>query len=290
MKALIESIITYALVPVHEPWCLFVSVCVDFDPRGDQILKFHGDGMNDNIVIPSVPLLHTLTISDGLKLGFGYNPSIGPSSNAIGAETSQILMSKKTIVLTPTSHNLIYDRNITTKKPNDINLLLMLFLFCEMVNWLLKNAKGIQDLETRLNGLGYLIGQRFLELIKLREGVKNSKREVKILEILQFIHGTFWKFIFDKPANDLEKSQDQNDEYMIIDNEPVVNRFVSIPKDYGNLNCGAFIAGIIEGALDLAGFYANVTAHLVPIDEAPLRTVFLIKFNEAVLTREQLYL
>lgn len=245
--------------------------------------------MSDNIVHPSVPSVHTLTISDSLKLGFGFNPSVGPSLNVIGAEASLILMSKKSVPLTPTSHNLIYERNINTKKPTDINLLLMLFLFCEMVNWSLKNSKGIQDLETRLNGLGYQIGQRYLELCKLREGIKSSKREIKVLEVLQFIHGPFWKSIFGKPADDLQKSQDMVDEYMIIDNEPVVNKFINIPKDYGNLNCGAYIAGIIEGALDLLGFYANVTAHLVALDDSPQRTVFLIKFNESVLTRENLY-
>lgn len=245
--------------------------------------------MPDDVVLPGLPSLHTLTIADTLKLGFGYNPSVGPALNAITPETSLVLMSKKAVSLTPTSHALIYDRNVTTKKSIEIALSLVLFLFCEVVNWLLKNLKGIQDLETRLNGLGYLIGQRFLEVVKLREGVKTARREMRILEILQFIHGPLWKTVFGKTATDLEKLQDMADEYMIIDNEPVTNKYISIPKDYGNLNCGAFIAGIIEGALDSAAFYANVTAHSVPVDHAPLRTVFLIKFKEAVLTRETLY-
>lgn len=242
----------------------------------------------DNIIIPSITSFSRLTINDTSKAGFGYNPSIGPTSNSITPESSNILLNKKSINLTPTSGNSIYDKNITSKKPIEISLSLLSFLFCETIGWSLKNSKGVQDLESRLNGLGYQIGQRYLELVKLREGAKSSKREVKIIEILQFIHGPFWKCIFGKTANELERSQDEANEYMIIDSEPLVSKFVSIPKDYGNLNCAAFIAGIIEGALDSAGFYASVSAHSVPIDGFPLRTVFLIKFKDLVLTREDL--
>jgi hypothetical protein len=243
---------------------------------------------NDNIILPSAASIASLTISDTSKSGFGYNPSVGPLSNAITQEGSTILLSKKTINLTITGSDSIYDKNITSKKVTEINLSSLSFLFCEIVNWSLKSSKGIQDLENRLNGLGYQIGQRYLELVKLREGFKNSKREIKIVEMLQFIHGPFWNTIFGKSANELEKSQDVLNEYMIIDNVPLIAKFISIPKDYGNLNCSAFIAGIIEGALDLAGFNVKVTAHSVPIEGSPLRTVFLIKFDELILLRESL--
>jgi len=243
---------------------------------------------NDNILLPSVSSFSSLSIADTSKAGFGYNPSVGPTSNSITSEGSNILLNKKTINLTPTSSRSIYDNNVNSKKPLDINLSAFSFLFCETVNWSLKNSKGIQDLETRLNGLGYQIGQRYLELVKLREGTKSSKREIKLIEILQFIHGQFWRCIFGKTANELEKSQDVENEYMIIDNEPQVSKFISVPKDYGNLNCAAFVAGIIEGALDSSGFYCNVTAHSVPVTAHPLRTVFLIKFKDLVLVRERL--
>ncbi|ODV79580.1 transport protein particle complex subunit [Suhomyces tanzawaensis NRRL Y-17324] len=243
---------------------------------------------NDNIILPSAASLSTLSIADNPKSGFGYNPSLGPLSNTITPESSNILLNRKTLSLTPTSGNSIYDKNVNNKKINEINLSSLSFLFCEAVNWTHRNSKGIQDLETRLNGLGYQVGQRFLELIKLREGVKSSKREIKIIDILRFIHGTFWKSIFGKTANELEKSQDASNEYMIIDNVPLVSKFISIPKDYGNLNCSAFMAGIIEGALDSSSFHANVTAHSAPIDGVPLRTVFLIKFDEQLVIRESL--
>lgn len=241
--------------------------------------------MSDKLIIPSVPSLGSLTITDSVTSGFGYNPSKGPSSNAINKETYLTLMNKR-VLSTPTSNVSIFDRNITTKKSAGISISALAFLFCEIVSWAHRLSCSILDLENRLNGLGYLIGQKYLELVKLREGMKYGKRENKILEILQFIHGLFWRALFGKTANDLEKSQNVDDEYMITDNSPLLSRFISIPKDYGNLNCSAFIAGIIEGALDISGFHATVVAHSSPMEGFPQRTTYLIKFDALLFTRE----
>lgn len=246
-----------------------------------------------DIILPSLPPIGTLTISDSKSaksqqksLGLGYNPSIGPSSNLINEESASLLLNKKTITITSAASS-IYERNIS-KKGLEINISSLSFLFCEIVIWCQKKSKGIQDLEARLNGLGYQIGQKYLELVKFREGLKYGKREIKIIEILQFIHGPFWKAIFGKTANELEKSQDHDNEYMITDNIPLLAKFISVPKDYGNLNVSAFIAGIIEGALDSSFFQAEVSAHSVPKDGLPLRTTFLIKFDQSVLYREEI--
>lgn len=74
---------------------------------------------------------------------------------------------------------------------------------------------------------------------------------------------------------------------MIIDNEPLVNTFVSVPREMSQLNCAAFVAGIIEGICDGAGFPARVTAHTVAEGELwPGKTVFLVKFEREVVDRE----
>ena len=41
---------------------------------------------------------------------------------------------------------------------------------------------------------------------------------------------------------------------MIIENSPISNRFISIPKEYDALNCAAFFAGMIHGMLESADF------------------------------------
>jgi hypothetical protein len=74
---------------------------------------------------------------------------------------------------------------------------------------------------------------------------------------------------------------------MISDNDPVLTKFISVPKEFSSLNCGAFMAGVVEGILDGAQFPARVTAHSVPIDGFPLRTTVLVKFSPEVMAREK---
>ncbi len=62
--------------------------------------------------------------------------------------------------------------------------------------------------------------------------------------------------------------------------------FVSVPRDLGTLNCGAFCAGVVRGCLDSAGFPAVVSAYSAPVEGAGLRTNILMKFAPAVLERE----
>ena len=44
---------------------------------------------------------------------------------------------------------------------------------------------------------------------------------------------------------------------MISDFDLFVNKYISVPKDMGALNCAAFVAGIVKGVLDGAGFPAR---------------------------------
>jgi hypothetical protein len=103
-----------------------------------------------------------------------------------------------------------------------------------------------------------------------------------------------WTHLFGRQADRLEKSSnpDTPDEYMIVDNEPLVNAFISVPREMSQLNCAAFAAGVVEGVCDGAGFPARVTAHSVGGKEEgemwPGKTVFLVKFAPEVLEREAL--
>ena len=107
----------------------------------------------------------------------------------------------------------------------------------------------------------------------------------------------------------MESSATNPKEYMISDNEPLVNQYISIPKEMSQLNCAAYVAGIIEGvacgvlggqgvgfAQQLYGAGelgereppAVVSAHNAG-DEAgmwPSKTVFLIRFSDDVVQRE----
>ncbi|KAK9378867.1 NO signaling/Golgi transport ligand-binding domain-containing protein [Kockiozyma suomiensis] len=179
----------------------------------------------------------------------------------------------------------VYDRNMNRRAP-DLALSTFAFLFSEMVQYSQKNVKGVQEMENRLSAYGYHVGQRVLELATVRE-IKNAKRETRVLGLLQFINTTIWKAIFGKVADALEKSKDQEDEYMIIDNNPVANSYISVPKELSSLDCASFQAGVIEAVMDGCQFPAKITAHSVPTELYPLKTVFLVKLDPLVIEREK---
>ncbi|KAK9463176.1 NO signaling/Golgi transport ligand-binding domain-containing protein [Lipomyces oligophaga] len=201
-----------------------------------------------------------------------------PSSTRTGSALSALSSSRKA--------NSIYDRNINRRAP-EVAFSSFAFLFSEMVQVSQRNVKGIQELENKLSDYGYHVGQRMLELTVVRE-IKNAKRETRVLGLLQFILTSIWKNIFGKSADALEKSREQEDEYMVIDNDPIVNKYISVPKEMGQLNCAAFQAGVIEAVLDGCQYPARVTAHSVPSDLAPMKTVFLVKLDPIVIERERL--
>lgn len=159
-----------------------------------------------------------------------------------------------------------------------------------MVQYTQKRVNGILDLERRLNTLGYRIGMRVLELMVWRaEGSsKAPKRETRFLPALMSIHTQVWKAVYGKPADAIEKSVENADEYMIIDNDPPIERYISVPKDMKQLSCSSFTAGVVEAVLDGLGFPARVTAHNTPTQQYPTRTTILIKLEKSVLEREEL--
>ncbi|EXB82156.1 hypothetical protein L484_005440 [Morus notabilis] len=179
----------------------------------------------------------------------------------------------------------VYHLRVGDSSPVLVSLSAFAFLFSELVQYNQTQVDNIAELERRLEDAGYAVGARVLELlchrIRMLLILQGNRRETRLLGILSFVHSTVWKVLFGKVADSLEKGTEHEDEYMISEKELLVNRFISIPKDMGTFNCGAFVAGIVRGVLDSAGFPAVVTAHFVPIEgQQRPRTTILIKFAE----------
>ncbi|KAL1739203.1 NO signaling/Golgi transport ligand-binding domain-containing protein [Schizophyllum fasciatum] len=184
----------------------------------------------------------------------------------------------------------IYDRNLNKTRIAEVSLSAFAFLFSELVQYTQKRVSGINDLERRLNTLGYRVGTRVLELMSWRAEAssKAPKREIRFLPALMSIHTNVWRTVFGKPADAIEKSVENADEYMIIDNDPPIERSISVPRDMSQLSCSSFTAGIVEAVLDGLGFPARVTSHNTPTAQYPHRTTILIKLEPSVLEREEL--
>ncbi|ELU03713.1 hypothetical protein CAPTEDRAFT_195837 [Capitella teleta] len=167
-----------------------------------------------------------------------------------------------------------------SKGKGEINLSTFALLFSEMVQYSQNRVYSVPELQTKLSDLGQHVGTRIVDLLMLRE--KGFRREVKLLNMLLFIKGNLWKNLFGKEADKLEHANDDERTYYIIEKEPLVNKFISVPKDKGTLNCASYVAGIIEAVLNGCNFPAKVTAHWHK------GTTFMIKFDESVIARDKI--
>ena len=189
----------------------------------------------------------------------------------------------------PSNRKTIYDRNLNRTKTTETSLASFAYLFNTLITYHHAKSGSVSEIETRLNRAGYPLGIKLLDLLLYRQPPRSAQRPTRILDLLQFIHGTLWRALFARSADALEQSTSKKNEYMIIDNEPLVNSYISIPKEMSQLNCAAFVAGVIEGLCDAAGFSTDgVTAHWAEGDELwPGKTIFLLRFKESVVEREE---
>eukprot|EP00189_Rhodosorus_marinus_P007593 CAMPEP_0184751962 /NCGR_PEP_ID=MMETSP0315-20130426/43331_1 /TAXON_ID=101924 /ORGANISM="Rhodosorus marinus, Strain UTEX LB 2760" /LENGTH=207 /DNA_ID=CAMNT_0027231269 /DNA_START=75 /DNA_END=698 /DNA_ORIENTATION=+ len=156
-------------------------------------------------------------------------------------------------------------------------------LFSEIVQYSRKRVRSTTGLEEKLNDIGRRVGSRALELVSIREKVPT--RSTKVLQILSFVFNPVWKFLFGKQPENLRKVSESESSYFIEERDPLVNTFVSVPEDYGSMNCAAFVAGIIAGVLESAGFTAKVHAYNSNDSERtyPPMTLYTIEFSDEVM-------
>ncbi|XP_071952755.1 trafficking protein particle complex subunit 5-like [Antedon mediterranea] len=167
-----------------------------------------------------------------------------------------------------------------SKGKAEININSFALLFSEMIQYCQNRVGSVPELQNKLSELGQHVGVRILELLFIRE--RNLKREIKLLNILLFIKSNVWKTLFGKEADKLEHANDDERTYYIIEKESLVNRFISVPKDKGSLNCASFTAGIVEAILSGSNFPCKVTAHWHK------GTTFMIKFEDSVIARDKI--
>ncbi|KAL7053560.1 hypothetical protein AAHC03_027023 [Spirometra sp. Aus1] len=128
-----------------------------------------------------------------------------------------------------------------------------------MVKYAMQNSKSIDEVQQKLAELGRPIGRRMMDLVYLRE--RPQKRDVRLFQILLFLKSTFWRSLFGKEANELERDGLVENTFYMIERKPLVNKFTrytyegtELERKNVPLNLAAFNCGIIEAALTDAGF------------------------------------
>eukprot|EP00694_Reclinomonas_americana_P005743 EC795171.1.p2 GENE.EC795171.1~~EC795171.1.p2 ORF type:complete len:127 (+),score=27.63 EC795171.1:36-383(+) len=90
----------------------------------------------------------------------------------------------------------ILDRPIPRGK-SEVSLSAFSFLMSSVIHYFQERVDDVLELEKSLENLGFGIGVRFLELCSFRD--RHSKRELKLLSMLQFVSSTLWRTLFGRP-------------------------------------------------------------------------------------------
>ncbi|OAQ71327.1 SPP30 protein [Pochonia chlamydosporia 170] len=188
----------------------------------------------------------------------------------------------------PSNGKTIYHRPLNRSKAAELSQANFAYLFSEMVVYAQRRVKGVQELEHRPNTQGHPIGLKLLDLLLYRQPPRSQLRPLSIISLLDFIKQIVWQHLFGRQADRLEKSIDPDtpNQYRIIDNKPLVNQYISVPREISGLNCAAFVAGVVEGVCEGADFPASVMAVTVGEVMLPGKTVVRVNFRDEVVERE----
>lgn len=176
----------------------------------------------------------------------------------------------------------IFDKPLYYKPKVEVNISSFAFLFSEIVQYNQQRVSSLSQLHEKLADLGRHVGFRMIDTLCWRD--KIQKRETRVVHMLWYIQKTVWKTLFGKEADRLEQATSNEATYYLFEDEPLVNKFISVPKEQSNLNCAAFMAGIVEAFLSASEFPCKVRAFAV---KEQTTTAFEITFEDIVINRDK---
>ncbi|KAF6777185.1 hypothetical protein AHF37_03534 [Paragonimus kellicotti] len=161
--------------------------------------------------------------------------------------------------------NIQHSKNVLEKSLSklrgDINIAPFAYLFVELVKYSMRNVSKMDVVQQRLTEFGKHVGERMVDVVYRRE--KPLKRDTRLYNALVFLKSTFWKSVFGKEADELERDGVNENMYYMIEHEPLVNRFTRFVYEEKDgkrsggsvpLNTAAFNCGIVEAFLCNTGF------------------------------------
>jgi hypothetical protein len=152
------------------------------------------------------------------------------------------------------------------------------FLSCGIIQRYIERKENVEEV---LHKIGIEIGYRLVE----QEKVPRSNRIISLLYNLTF---TFLPSLY-KSSRKIEKSNDRAHTYLLSEDTPLFGRYVSVPKESIGFSADAIVCGVVESYLLASGFRSSVCAYGMATERCPSKIVYLIKFNEEDVEREEKY-
>lgn len=112
--------------------------------------------------------------------------------------------------------------------------------------------------------------------VELEEsGVIKNLKHLSFITLLQFIQDTIWKYMFGKKADDIQKINEDDSSYAIIDNDPLIASLVLPAK------VNEFICGIIKGVVESANYKCeSVNTQILEDKTYNNKSAYIIKLQK----------
>lgn len=171
----------------------------------------------------------------------------------------------------------------------------MAFLLSELVQYDTARCTSHDELVSRLMNAGFEVGQRAIEILNYRKEKMNiNTRAMTVLEAVKQVSSSLWPYLFNKIPDLLQQDDQDVSVFYLFENSLQYTKFMSeqlripptpnLPLD----TPGYFVAGIVKGYLNSAGFEAEVNAVWKIQDAEPKRrSVIVIAFSKQTMEREQ---
>ena len=189
----------------------------------------------------------------------------------------------------------VLDRPLRPDTGARVSLSAFSLLFSEMcsrASTVPTRVKDVTEWEDRLAALGREVGRRATPLAAVKYPFNFKQRFNTVESYLNVIADVLWVRWFGKKGR-LSKERG-SDRYFITDDEPLVTKYIHVPPDYlspegtPTINFANFVAGMIQGALDVAPFGSKVAAfHMGQDPQFPNQTLYCIQLDSLVLERER---
>lgn len=179
------------------------------------------------------------------------------------------------------------------------------YMFSELYRY--SNKHSDSDFESILKDLGYDMGKKML--ILRGEGIE-SNLEVLLYKIAFNIMPSFYETerilqrsisdnkniintdVTNKNNTNTNSTNNMNTNknsingvgnniitYLLIESQPLMNKYISLPDEYSSFTSDAIFAGSIEAFLQASGFKSNVTAHNTGSEQYPDEIVYVINIE-----------
>lgn len=157
------------------------------------------------------------------------------------------------------SHGGLSSRSTSRRSQGgEMPLSTLVYILNEYFLYAYRKADSVDGVEASLARLGRAVGRPLW--VHASAALKCKSTVVARPEsLLQYIKDNIWPLLFSRPATDASLVVERKGEYILRDEHPVLERYISYSK--GDALLSMFTSGMLEGIFECCGYQTKVVSY-----------------------------